>query len=134
MGYPKHKAEVKKMPGPTIFGREPAFYIGLIEAVLVAVLSFSKFGLSQDTIGVVMAVVTAAASCYTAYVTKQTMLGVGVGLLKAFIALFVTFGVNVTDTQQTALIALATVILGTWNRKQADLLDDKTQHSFDLAA
>jgi len=124
---PDPTKEIADMPGPTIFGREPAFYIGLIEAVLAMVLSFHAFGLTTDTEGVIMAVVVSAASVYTAYVTRQTLLGVGTGLAKATVALFVTFGLDLTEANQTAIIALAVFVLGAFNRTQTSVLPPQQQ-------
>lgn len=117
----------------TIFGREPAFWIGLIEAILAFVLSLDLFSLSQDTLGIIMAVVTAAFGFYTAYVTHQTLLGVGVGLAKALIALLVVFNLNVSVDTSATLIALVTIALGAFNRTQATPAL-KSQRGFQLTA
>lgn len=101
-----------------IFGREPAFYVGLVEAVLAVLLSWNQFSLTADTVGAIMAVVTAALGFYTAYVTHDTLLGVGVGLVKALIALFVAYGLRFDTNQTAAIIGLATIVLGAWNRTQ----------------
>lgn len=121
------------MPGPTIFGREPAFYVGLIEACLAIVLSFHLWGLNADTEGVIMAAVVAVFGFYTALVTKATLLGVGTGLAKAVLALFVTFGVHLSEANQTAIIALAVFILGAFNRTQTEPAP-AGEHKLDLAA
>jgi len=120
------------MPGPTIFGREPAFYVGLVEACLAIVLSFHLWGLTTDTEGVIMAAVVAAFGFYTAFVTHETLLGVGTGLAKAVLALFVTFGVHLNEANQTAIIALAVFILGAFQRTQAHVLPEG-QHVLDLS-
>ena len=120
------------MPGPTIFGREPAVWIGLLEAVLAVILTLHT-GLSQDMASGIMAVVVALAGLYTAYVTKQTMLGVLIGLTKAFFILFTAFSFNVPDATQAAIIALVTVGGGLVNRKNADVLQP-ADHNLDLAA
>lgn len=120
------------MPGPTIFGREPAVWIGLLEAVLAVILTLHT-GLSQDMSSAIMAVVVALAGCYTAYVTQQTMLGVLVGLTKAFFILFAAFSFHVADPTQAAIISLITIIGGAWNRKQATVVEP-AQQKFDLAA
>jgi len=121
------------MKGPTIFGREPAFWIGLLEACLVMVLSFNQLGLTQATIGAIMAVVTGALGFYTAYVTKQTLLGVGVGLAKSVLVLGTTFGLALTENQTAAIISVVTLGLGAFNRTQAEVVP-RGQHRLDVAA
>lgn len=101
-----------------IFGRDPATWVGLIEAVLVMALSLNMFELSHETIALIMAVVVSAFGIYTAYVTNQTMLGVVVGFTKAVIALAVGFGFEFGPDRTAALIALVTVVIGFYQRTQ----------------
>ncbi len=103
----------------SVFGREPAFYVGLVEAALVLLLSFNLFGLSQESAAAIVAVVTFGLGFYTAYVTRETLLGVGTGLAKSIVALFVAFGLDLSGNQTAAIIALAVFILGSFQRTQA---------------
>jgi len=107
-------------------------WIGLLEAILAVILTLHT-GLSQDMASGVMAVVVALAGCYTAYVTKQTMLGVLVGLTKAFFILFTAFSFHVPDATQAAIITLVTIGGGAFNRKWTEPLP-ADQHNLDLAA
>ena len=99
-----------------LFGREPAFWVGLIEAALALVLSFNLWGLTTDMIGGIMAVVTALTGVYVAYVTRDTMLGVLVGLSKAVIICLAAFQVTLTEGQTVAIIGLVTLLGGAFNR------------------
>ena len=102
----------------TIFGREPAVWVGLIEAAL-AFLSSVVLHLSQGQVGAVMAVVTALFGVYTAWATKDTLLGYLVGLIKAVLALFLGFGIHLLSPEQAAsLIGLVTVALAFYQRTQ----------------
>lgn len=103
---------------PLIFGREPAFYVGAIEAALVVALSFNIWHLTTDTIGIIIAAVSAVFGLYVAWVTHDTLLGAGIGLVKALIALFVVFGLTFTQDQSVAIIGAATILLGMFNRTQ----------------
>lgn len=114
-----------------IFGREPAFYTGLMESILVVALSFNVWHLTTDTIGIVMAAVSAVFAVVVAYKTHDTLLSAGVGLIKALIALFVVFGLSFTQDQSVAIIAVATIVLSAWNRTQTSPLQ---KGSFALAA
>lgn len=101
-----------------IFGREPVAVVGLIEAMLVCGLSFGLPGLSQETVGLIMAAAMAGFGVYTAYVTKQTLLGGVVGLMKATLALAAVYGLSLTDAQTAALIAVTTMGFGLYHRTQ----------------
>lgn len=112
----------------TIFGREPAAWVGLIEAALSILLAFS-LGVSQDTFGPILAVVVAAAGVYTAWATKDTMLGVIVGLAKAVLVLAAVYGLTLTDSQTGAVVALVTVVVGFWQRSQTSPVADPVSPS-----
>lgn len=101
----------------TIFGREPAALVGLIEAVLAVLLAFG-LGITQDTFGPILALVTALAGVYTAWATQDTLLGVIVGLVKAVLVLAAVYGLTLSDAQTGALIALTTVVVGFFQRTQ----------------
>jgi len=101
----------------TIFGREPAAIVGTIEAALALLVAF-QLGLDAPHVALIMGVVTSLAAVYTAWVTKDTLLGVVVGLIKAVIALAIGYGLSLTPEQTGALIAVATVALGLFNRQQ----------------
>lgn len=98
-----------------IFGREPAAWLGLIEAVLVGLMAFS-LGVSQTTFGPIMAVVVALFALYTAWVTSETMLSVIVGLSKSALVLGAVYGLTLTDSQTGAIIGLVTIVAGFVNR------------------
>lgn len=107
-----------------IFGREPSVVIGLIESMLAMALSFGWFDLSQQTVGLIMAVVVAAFGVYSAYVTSETLLAAVVGLAKAAAALGAVYGLSLTDNQTGALIALITMSFSLFQRTQVVPLND----------
>lgn len=100
-----------------LFGREPAAWVGFIEAVIVLLVIVFLHWTDEQT-ALVMAVVVAAAGLYTAWVTHDTLLGVLIGFIKAVIALLLGFGVALSPELTGALIGLATVVLGLFNRQQ----------------
>jgi nicotinamide riboside transporter PnuC len=103
---------------PTIFGREPAAFVGLIEVVLALFLSWNLFGLTAETVSLIVAVVAAVASVYVAYVTRDTLLGGIVGLVKALAALYVGFGFDLTTNQTAAIIAVTVTLVSFFQRTQ----------------
>lgn len=112
-----------------IFGREPAAWIGLIEALVTLILVLWPGSVSATMIALIMAVITAGLGFYTAWVTKDTMLGVTIGLLKAILALAAGFGLHLTADQTGAVIALVTVVLGLFQRTQTSPIPEPTFRS-----
>lgn len=110
------------MAVPKIFGREPAFYAGLLEALLAMLLSFGMLGFigidDAQGVAVVMAVVQGAIGLYVAYVTKDTLLGIGVTALKAAVALLAYYHYDLNEMQLTTLVAVLTIALGSFHRTQ----------------
>ena len=104
-----------------VFGREPAFWVGVIEALLGILLSWHVLGLGVEQIGGIMAVVVALSGVYVAYVTRDTMLGVLVGFAKAVIICMAAFQVHLTEAQITSVIALVTILGGAFNRTQTEV-------------
>ena len=103
---------------PRIFGREPAALAGLIEAVLATLLAFNMLHLTGETVAAIMAVVTASIGVYVAAVTRDTLLGVVILLVKALIGLGAAYGFELGPDKTAAVIALTTVVLGFFQRTQ----------------
>jgi hypothetical protein len=107
-----------------ILGQEPAFFVGVVEAVLIGLLSFNVFGsLTQDTIGVIVATVAAGLGLVTAYATKTTLYSALMGFAKAALVLAVTFGAPLTDGQTSALLAVITIVAGAYLREKTASVD-----------
>ena len=104
-----------------IFGREPAAWVGLVEATLFLVVAIG-LDWSQEQLGVVMAAVTTAFGIYTAYVTRDTMLGVVVGFAKSVLILLVTFGIEIRPETMAAILGFVTVVVGFFQRTQTSPL------------
>lgn len=105
----------------TILGREPAAWVGLIEAALalLVLLPFAqRFGLTPEWGVLVMAVVSAAAGVYTAWATKDTALGAILGLVKAGIGLAAFYQLELDPGQQAAVVAFTAVVVGFFQRTQ----------------
>lgn len=105
------------MRAKTILGREPAAWVGLIEAGLALLVAF-VLDFDQEQTALIMAVVVAAFGLYTAWATHDTMLGVIVGFAKAVLALALGFGVTLTADQAATILAFVTVAAGFFQRTQ----------------
>src|SRR4051794_11156749 len=107
MGRPRH---LRRQP-VKIFGREPAAWVGLIEAVLALLMAVRVIKISSEQEGLILACVAAALAVYVAWVTTHTMLAVVVGFVKATLALLVGFGLDLQPDQTAAILAFATVAI-----------------------
>lgn len=100
---------------PLIFGREPAVIGGLVEATLALLVSFGMLNFigidGAQGEAVVMAVVFAAIGLYVAIVTKDTLLGALLAVLKAGIALLAFYHYDLSQNQIATLLAIVPVIL-----------------------
>lgn len=101
-----------------IFGREPAAYVGLIEGLLAFALTMNLFHLNDQWVTGIMAVVVSLFGLYTAYVTKDTLLGPVIGLAKAGFMIAVLLGFSLTVDQTGAVIAVITLVFGFFQRTQ----------------
>jgi asparagine N-glycosylation enzyme membrane subunit Stt3 len=101
-----------------VFGREPAVWVGLIEASLAMLVALSILNFTREQTAEIMAVVVAVFGVVTAYLTKDTMLGFIVGLTKAVIALVIGFGFSLSPEVTASLIAFVVVVVGFFQRTQ----------------
>lgn len=107
--------------------REPAALTGLISGVLALLLSLNLFGLTNENVGLIMGVVTAAVGVGVAWKTSATLLGVIVAFVNASFALVAGYGFELSPDTTAAAIAIVTVLVGFFQRTQVTPL---TQGSF----
>lgn len=98
--------------------REPAALVGLVSGVLALLLSLDQLGLTNEKVGLIMGVVTALVGVYTAWKTRDTMLGVIVAAVNATAALVVGYGFELSADTTAAAIAIVTVLVGFFQRTQ----------------
>lgn len=110
------------MRAPKIFGREPAFLVGVIEATLVMLISFGALSFvgidGPEALAVVMAVISGGLGLYVAYVTKDTLLGAALAFLKSAVALGAFYGYALTEPQMASLIGVLSLAIGAYQRTQ----------------
>lgn len=102
--------------GFKILGREPAFLVSVVESALALLLTFGLFDLDQNTVGVIVAAVSAGLGLLTAYATQTTLYSALVGFAKALLILAVTFGAPLSDNQTAAAMALISLVAGAYLR------------------
>lgn len=105
-----------------IFGKEPAFYVGVLEAVIACALTF---GLSQEAAVVILTMVVAVGGFLTALAAKDTLLAALVGVVKALAVLVVFLGYDWSDQKTAGIIAIITVVSSGWLRTQTSSTDTR---------
>ena len=101
----------------TIFGRDPAFWPGIIEGLLAVLVAFA-LGVTNESAGLISAFISVLVGAYTAWATKDTSLAWATGVAKAALALFVYYGVHLTAEQISAVVLFAPILIGAWQRTQ----------------
>jgi len=94
----------------TIFGREPAFWVGLVGAALTLVGTLG-IGLDGDVAVLWTAAFGAATGAVIAALTRPIAPGAFLGLVTAIVALVGYYGLHVSDETVNALNSLILVIL-----------------------
>lgn len=96
-----------------ILGQEPAAVLGVVRAVLTMLVTFGFSSyLTTETSGVILAAASAALGLVEAYVTRTTLYSAALGFGQAVVILAVTFGLNLDDVKQAALLSTLAVVLG----------------------
>lgn len=103
--------------GVKIFGRNPAFWPGIIEGALAVLVAFS-LGVTNESAGLISALISVLVAGYTAWATKDTSLAWATGAAKAAVALFVYYGVDLTAEQISAVVLFVPILVGAWQRTQ----------------
>ena len=96
-----------------VFGKEPAAWVGLVQAVLAAVVIFG-LPLTTEQSGLIVAFVNAVLGAYLALKVRPIMVAAVVAVVQTALPLLVAFGLPLTDQQQGVLLTLTGVILTTF--------------------
>lgn len=110
----------------TIFGKQPAFWLGVIQAVLAFVLTLHQVAdqlhLTDERVGAIMAALFALLGLYEAWAVRDTMLAALTAAAKALIALFAAYRLELTVDQTAALLGLVALIGGAFIRDRTSPL------------
>jgi len=109
-----------------ILGQEPAALLGVVRAVLTMLVTFGLASwLTTETSGVILAAVSAALGLVEAYATRTTLYSAALGFGQAVLILAVTFGLNLDDVKQGAILSTLAVVLGFFLRDQTSSVETK---------
>lgn len=101
------------VPAPSrvnlIFGREPVFWIAVLQALVSLVVAFG-LSLSSDQAGAVIAVTTALLAVVQGWATRPIAPAIFSGLQQSVLALLLSFGLHL-DVQQIGATMIVTHLL-----------------------
>lgn len=110
----------------TIFGKQPAFWLGVIQAVLAFVLTLhqvtAQLHLTDERVGAIMAVLFALLGVYEARAVRDTLLAALTAAAKAVIALLAAYRLELTVDQIAALLGLVAILGGVFIRDRTSPL------------
>lgn len=92
--------------------RDPTVWLTLVQGLLALALAFGLFGLTVETVPLIMAVLNAATGVVTAILTKRAGFAFAMGLLTAVINLFAGYGLDLSDDKVNAIMFVSTIALG----------------------
>jgi nicotinamide riboside transporter PnuC len=101
-----------------IFGREPALWAALLNAVVYVLCAWIFHPSPQVEAGII-AVISAVLGIVVAVSTKDGVSAAILGLVKAVLALLLGFGLKMSADQQAGILALAAALTGMFVRTQA---------------
>lgn len=101
-----------------IFGREPAIYIGAIEAIIALLVTFNFSGLSNAQAGVIVALVVAIGGLVTAFATKDALLAAITGVVKAALIVGVAYGLHISQEQMGLVLGIVAALGAAYVRTQ----------------
>jgi hypothetical protein len=94
-----------------VFGREPAVFVAILEAVLAFLVTLPALGLTPDGAHNILAVGVAVGGVLTAWTTRETLLSALVGLGQAIVILLVGAGLNLNEQQIGLLVGVMVTVV-----------------------
>jgi hypothetical protein len=110
----------------TIFGKQPAFWLGVIQAALAFVLTLNQVAaelhLTDERVGAIMAVLFGGLGLYEAWAVRDTMLAALTAVGKALIALLLAYGLEVSPDTAAAALGFLAIVGGVFVRDRTSPL------------
>ena len=95
-----------------VFGREPAVFIAVIEALLALLVTFQLDGLTAEQSTNILAVAVAVGGLLTAWTVRDKLFASLGGLSRAALVLGVSYGLNLTQEQIGLAVAVISSVAG----------------------
>jgi hypothetical protein len=103
-----------------IFGKEPAVWAGVLQAMIAVVLVLGVFPMTAEQNAMVQAASAAVFALLTAVFTKSVSTAVAVSAVQAVLAVLVGFGLNLTPDQTATLIGALQLALAGFLRQNTE--------------
>lgn len=95
-----------------LFGREPAVWLYVINAVVAFLVTLPAIGLTEESAGWVMTIATGAVALLVAMLTRPFVVSALTGALTTIFAGLASFGLPLTEQQTGAFVFLVSAVLG----------------------
>lgn len=110
----------------TVFGKQPAFWLGVLQAALAFILTLhqvaSQLHLNDERVGTIMAVLFAVLGVYEAWTVRDTMLAALTAAAKAVIALLIAYRLEVSPDTAAAILGFVAIMGGIFVRDRTSPL------------
>lgn len=110
----------------TIFGKQPAFWLGVLQAALAFVLTLhqlrDELHLTDERVGTIMAVLFALLGIYESWTVRDTMLAALTAAAKAVIALLIAYRLEVSPDTAAAVLGFVAILGGVFVRDRTSPL------------
>lgn len=101
-----------------ILGREPAMIVNTVVAVLALLAAFNIPGLTDETVGLIGAALTAVIAFVVNLLTRsEAITTVGVNMVKALFALAFAYGLELSAEQMGAVVAATMALFALFERQ-----------------
>lgn len=107
-------------------GGEPVSITTLLQVALAAMMAWGWFDLTDERVGLIMAVVAAAVGVYRAWVTRDSIMSVSLGLIGALVALGAGYGYELSENTMALVTAAAAVAIGFIQRQWTYPIENPT--------
>ena len=95
-----------------LFGREPAVWLYVINAVVAFLITIPAVGLTEESAGWVMTIATGVVALLVALLTRPFVVSALTGALTTIFAGLASFGLPLTEQQTGAFVFLVSAVLG----------------------
>lgn len=117
---------------PSLFGREPALWIAVVQGFLMLAFTLGVPGVDGGLAGAVSLVLTAASTAWTALAVKPISPAVFTGVLVALVQLLSRWGLDLSEVQVSSITGFVLLVVTLIVRGQVTPTDDPRSPSAPL--
>jgi len=95
-----------------IFGREPAVWLYVINAIVAFLATIPAVGLTEESAGWVMTIASGVVALLVALLTRPFVVSALTGALSTILTGMASFGLPMTEQQTGAFVIMVSAVLG----------------------